>query len=63
MEMDVIKRKNKIERLLESRDLLFKSMVKYGSFNKCYNYLFEKINHQLDEEGFNLADGNYGDLT
>jgi len=51
MEMDVEKRKNKIERLLESRDLLYRSMIKYGSFHKCYNCLFEEINKQLNDEG------------
>jgi len=62
MEMDVEKRKEKIDRLLESRDLLFKSMVKYGAFNKCYNYLFAKIDHQLEEEGFYPdAEGFYPD--
>jgi hypothetical protein len=54
MEMDLEKRKEKIERLLESRDLLFKSMIKYGTFNKCYNYLFAKIDRHLEEEGFYL---------
>lgn len=56
MEMDLIKKGEKIERLLESRDLLFKSMVKYGTFNKCYNYLFVKIDRQLEDEGYYLEE-------
>lgn len=58
MEMDIEKRKEKIDRLLESRDLLFRSMIKYGAFNKCYNCLFEKIERQLNEEGYYLNDGD-----
>jgi hypothetical protein len=58
MEMDIGKRKEKIERLMESRDLLFKSMVKYGAFNECYNCLFEKIERQLEDEGYYLNEGD-----
>lgn len=54
--MDVEKRKEKIERLLESRNLLFRSMIKYGEFNKCYNYLFAKIDLQLEDEGYYLEE-------
>jgi hypothetical protein len=54
MEMDIEKRKEKIERLLESRDLLFRSMIKYGAFNKCYNCLFEKIECQIKNAGYYL---------
>ena len=51
MEVNVENRKEKIERLMESRNLLFKSMVKFGTYTRCHKDLFMKIDHQLEDEG------------
>jgi hypothetical protein len=51
MEMDVEKRVKKINRLIESRNLLFQHIVKYGCHTKCHTELFRRIDKELEDEG------------
>jgi hypothetical protein len=45
-----------IKRLLESRDHLWWSMIKFGHYTKCYSELFKRIDDQLMQAGCVLND-------
>jgi len=42
-------REEKINRLLESHNYLYRSMIKMGVFYKCHDELFKKIKTELDK--------------
>jgi hypothetical protein len=56
MEMNVEKRKETITRLLEAHDLLFKSMIKLGSYTKYHGQLFSRIRKDLEKEAYLIDD-------
>jgi len=45
-----------INRLLESRDLLFRHMIQFGCYNKCHKKLFNNIDAQLRGLGVDLGE-------
>jgi hypothetical protein len=58
MERKIETRDETIARLLESRDLLFKSMIKFGCFAKCHRQLFARIDKQLIDMGVIFEEGD-----
>jgi len=56
MERHVETKEEKIKRLFESHNYLYKSMVKFGCYTKCHGALFAKIRKMLAEEGCYMDD-------
>jgi hypothetical protein len=43
-----------IQRLLNSRDYLWKHVISFGCITNCHTKLFQRIDEQLEREGVNL---------
>lgn len=56
MEKHIETKEEKIKRLFESHNYLYKSMIKFGCYTKCHGELFTKIRKMLAEEGCYMDD-------
>ena len=42
---------DRIHRMYECQDLLFRSMLKFGAYTKAHGELFKRIRNQLKDDG------------
>jgi len=54
-------KKERIQRLLESRGLLFDHIRKFGCITRCHRELFQRLDRQLVSDGLVLDDLPPGD--